>query len=67
MTMGTFELLANGVGGIFNVFLAEETGHCQVVRLAQRNGSLAMRTGDFLAEIPQEEFNMSAALGAGHF
>ena len=48
--------------------LAEEAEHLQVcIRLAQCNAGLAVRTGNFLAEIAHREFDVTAASGAGHF
>ena len=49
------------------MLLAKKTGHFQVFRLSQGNGRLAMRAGNFLAEVLDGELDMSTALVAGDF
>ena len=57
--MRAFQLLPDGMGGKFNVALAEKARHFEVIRLAQGDGTLAVRTGNFLAEIDGGEQDVS--------
>jgi len=66
VAVGAGHFFADGVGGEFNVALAEKTGHSQQLGLAQGYGFLAMRAGYFLAEVADGKLDMDAAGGAGH-
>jgi len=64
--MGTLQLLADGVGGKFNVFMAKKTGHFQVSRLLQGDAGLAMRTRNFLVELLTKKLDVPATRRADH-
>ena len=49
------------------MFLAKVAGHFQKIGFAQGDGFLAVRTGNFLSQIPLVKPEMHAASGAGHF
>ena len=65
--MRTGNLSAQGMSGEFNVLLAKVAGHFQVFKPAQGDGTLALRTGNFPAEITSRKCNVSATMYADGF
>ena len=65
--MWAWNFFPDGVRGKFNMPLAEEAGRFQEIGFAQSDDSLAMRAGNFLAEVSVGKPDMDTAGRAGHF
>ncbi len=58
---------AECVSGKFDVFMAKEALHLQIVRFAKYDVFLAMRAGNRLANVLGRKLDVAAAFRAGHF
>ena len=64
--MGALDVAAEGVGGEFDVLMAEGAGHFVEFGLAQDEGGLAAGAVDFAAEVFDVELDVDAAERAEH-